>query len=205
MKKVRTAAVGLGIYAGLLGIEHGVFEILQGNTRPVGIMINAIGFSCQPEEIWHACFPAMTIVPSFLISGILAVVVGFGMVLTAVRFAQRKGRGWYFLLLAALLLLVGGGFVPVFIGITAGITVLRMNSGMPLWKNAPFIFGKFFAWFWPRSLVLLAVWFLGSWIMGYFFGAAMLRLGGSLFFVFDLGLPILIAVSAFAAEAQIEI
>lgn len=40
---MRIAASALGIYAGLLGMEHGVFETLQGNVAPNGIMINAIG------------------------------------------------------------------------------------------------------------------------------------------------------------------
>lgn len=39
----RIAASALGVYAGLLGVEHGVLEPLQGNVAPDGIMINAIG------------------------------------------------------------------------------------------------------------------------------------------------------------------
>ena len=33
----------IGIYAGLIAIQHGIFEILQGDTAPDGLMFNAIG------------------------------------------------------------------------------------------------------------------------------------------------------------------
>lgn len=68
----RVAASALGVYVGLLGALHGYFEILQGDVAPDGLMINAIGPPCQPEEVGHACFPAMTLVPNFLVTGILA-------------------------------------------------------------------------------------------------------------------------------------
>jgi hypothetical protein len=38
----RIAASTLGVYAGLLGMEHGYFETLQGSVAPSGITINAI-------------------------------------------------------------------------------------------------------------------------------------------------------------------
>jgi hypothetical protein len=43
---------------------------------PQGRLINSMGPPCQPETVWHACEPAITILPSFLITGILAVVIG---------------------------------------------------------------------------------------------------------------------------------
>lgn len=42
-KATRISATVLGLTAGGAGIEHGVFEILQGNTRPEGLMISSIG------------------------------------------------------------------------------------------------------------------------------------------------------------------
>jgi hypothetical protein len=49
----RVVASIFGVFAGLLGLEHGYFETLQGNGAPSGIMISAIGFPCQPEKMWH--------------------------------------------------------------------------------------------------------------------------------------------------------
>jgi hypothetical protein len=75
-KATRIIAASFGVFAGFSGLEHGYFEILQGNVRPESIMIASMGAPCVPEEIWNACEPAMTIIPSFLVTGILAMVFG---------------------------------------------------------------------------------------------------------------------------------
>jgi hypothetical protein len=41
----------------------------------------------------------------------------------------------------------------------------------------------------------MALWRPGSWLLGYFFGAAMLSASGLLFLVFDISLPALAAVA----------
>ena len=71
----RIAATVLGLFAGGASVEHGIYEILQGNLRPEGLMISSMGPPCQPEAVWHNCEPALTILPNFLVTGILAVTV----------------------------------------------------------------------------------------------------------------------------------
>jgi hypothetical protein len=62
-KATKTVATWLGIAAGIAGLENGYFEILQGYTRPEGLMIASMGPPCDPEVVWNACEPAMTILP----------------------------------------------------------------------------------------------------------------------------------------------
>ncbi len=124
----RTAATVLGIYAGLLVIEHGIFEILQGSVRPDALLINAMGPPCQPETAWHACFPALTLVPNFRVSGILTVVIGLSIVIWAAVFITRRRGGLVLLLLSLLALGVGGGFVPAFIAIIASMAATRIHA-----------------------------------------------------------------------------
>ena len=50
----KTVAISFGMLAGLAGLEHGYFEILQGNTRPAAWMFPSMGPPCVAEEIWHA-------------------------------------------------------------------------------------------------------------------------------------------------------
>lgn len=188
---LRITTAFLGIYAGIIAIQHGIFEILQGNTAPDALMFNAIGPPCQPEAVWHACFPAMTLIPNLLITGIAVILAGLGMAVWAAGFLRSR-QGWLFLgALSVLLLLVGGGFVPVFLGLVAMVTASRLNlPGRPEWRIASAL--------WPWSLALMALWLPGSWLLGHFFSAPMLSAGGLLFFIFDIGLPVLAALMASA-------
>jgi len=166
-KATKAVATWFGIAAGIAGIEHGVFEILQGNTRPEGLMIASIGPPCIPEEIWNACEPAMTIIPSFLITGILAVIFGLAIVIWSVVFVQRKHGGMVLILLSIALLLFGGGLFPPLIGIVGGASGTKVNK--PLTSKHPNNITRFAAKLWPWPLVIFMVWILGQWVLGYFF------------------------------------
>jgi hypothetical protein len=184
----------LGIYAGLVGIQHGIFEILQGNLVPSGIMIQAIGAPCRTETAWHACFPAMTLIPNLLVTGIAATIAGMSVLVWSVMFVQRKHGGIAMMLLSILMLLTGGGFVPAFTGIVAGIAGTRIHA--PVKKAAPPLLVKLWLW----TLILMAVWVPGSWLLGYFFNSAMLASSGLPFLFFDIILPVLAAVLGVASN-----
>jgi hypothetical protein len=166
-KATRITAAWLGITAGLAGIEHGVFEILQGNTRPEGVVIPSIGPPCVAEEVWNACEPAMTIVPNFLITGILAVVIGLAVAVWAGGFMQRKRGGWVLILLNIALLLFGGGFFPPLIGMIAGAAGTKINKPLP--EKEPGRLLRFAAKLWPWPLVVFLVYIWGQWVIGFFF------------------------------------
>jgi protein-S-isoprenylcysteine O-methyltransferase Ste14 len=193
---LRLTVAFLGGYAGILGIQHGSFALLQGATAPAGVVFNAIGPPCQPEMVWHACFPAMTLIPNLRVTGIAAIIVGFLLLVWALRFVQRRHGGWALGLLAVLLLLVGGGFVPVFIGLVAAAA----SHGL----QRPVAGSRFaaVARAWPWPLVVMALWLPGSWLLGHFFGPLMLAASGVLFLIFDLGLPVLAAVTGLGRTTQ---
>jgi hypothetical protein len=46
----RIVASLLGVFAGIGGPEHGIFEIMRGNVRPETIVFASMGLPCQPEE-----------------------------------------------------------------------------------------------------------------------------------------------------------
>jgi hypothetical protein len=72
MRSATRATVStFGALAGLAGIEHGIGEMLQGNKAPDGMMILSWPGSALFRIL--AGEPAMTIIPNFLVSGILAV------------------------------------------------------------------------------------------------------------------------------------
>jgi hypothetical protein len=193
---LRVTTAFLGVYAGLIAIQHGIFEIVQGSRAPAGLMFNAIGPPCQSDTVWHACFPALTLIPNLFITGIAAILAGSGMAVWAAAFAGRRWGGLVLGVLSVLALLVGGGFVPVWIGLVAAVTASRpaapASPGGAGWRAVSAL--------WPWPLVLIALWLPGSWLLGHFFSAAMLSVGGLLFIVFSLGLPVLAALAAHAHQ-----
>jgi len=166
-KATKTVATWFGVSAGIAGLEHGYFEILQGNTSPEGLMIVSMGPPCVPEEIWNACEPAMTIIPNFLITGILAVIIGLLILIWSTAFVQRKNGGTILILLSIALLLFGGGIFPPLIGIVGGAAGVKINK--PLTRNQPGSILRFGAKLWPWPLVIFLVWVLGQFPVGYFF------------------------------------
>ena len=68
-KAIRVVASLFGVFAGFGGIEHGAFEILQGNVIPEGIMISSIGPPCEVDQVWNACEPALTVISNGYHSG----------------------------------------------------------------------------------------------------------------------------------------
>jgi hypothetical protein len=188
----------LGIYAGLLAAVHGLFAAMQGSRAPDEPMFTAIGPPCQPDAVWHACFPAMTLIPNLLITGIVAILIGLAMAVWAVVFVRRRRGSLVLGAFSLLALFVGGGFVPVFIGLIAAATGSRQGTpvrpGGAGWRIISAL--------WPWPLALMALWLPGSWLLGHFFGETMLAAGGLLFLVFDAGLPVLAAVSGFGREKR---
>jgi flavodoxin len=198
----RVAASALGLYAGLLGAAHGVYEILQGNTVPGSVMIQAIGPPCQPERVAHACWPAMTLVPSFLITGILAVFLSLTAATWAAAFVQRTRGGWVLILLSIGMLLVGSGFIPTFVGLIAGVAGIGIHAPLSKWRaRLPTGAVRLGSALWPWPLIAYALWVLPTqWLLGRFLDEFLMSAGLILFFSFDLGLPLLAVLTGFARD-----
>jgi len=191
-----------GVAAGIAGIEHGYFEVLQGDVRPDSLMIASIGPPCDPEKVWNACEPAMTVIPSFLVTGILAIIVGLAVLIWAVAFVQRKNGGVVLILLSIVLLLVGGGLFPPLIGVIAGVGGTRINA--PLSRKPRHLSDRILgvlAKLWPWPLVMFLVWLLGQWIIGYFFND-FLRENGYLSLLLIIALLPLSVFAAYAHDVQ---
>jgi hypothetical protein len=201
-RATRITASVLGLTAGGAGIEHGIFEMLQGNVRPEGLMITSMGPPCVPELSWNQCEPAMTVIPSFLITGILAVVFGIIVVIWSAFFVQKKHGGLVLILLSIPLLFFGGGIFPPLIGIIAGAMATRINK--PLNPEGSRLSGgvlQLLAVLWPWSLALYLLWVLGQWVLGHFFNDWLLA-NGYLIIVMVLGTLALTVVTTYAHDLR---
>jgi hypothetical protein len=198
----RVVASVFGIYAGLLGATHGVMEMRQGNVTSDGILIQAMGPPCQMSEVWHGCWPAVTLVPSYLVTGVLAVLVSVAVIVWAMFFVQRKHGGLILILLAIMILPVGGGIIPAWIGIIAGAVATRISAPLTWWRER--LSGRslrFLAGWWPWSLIAYFIWVPAQWVLGHFFNEFMLA-RGSLLMLFEFGLLLLVVVTGFASDIR---
>lgn len=196
----RILASVLGVYAGLLGATHGILEIRQGDVTPGAFLIQAIGPPCEMNEIWHGCWPAVTVVPNYLVTGVLALLVSLAVVVWAAFFVQRKRGGLILILLSLAMLPVGGGFIPMVIGVIAGAVGTRINTPLAWWRKR--LSGnslRFFAGLWPWPLVVYFLWVASQWLLGHFFNDAMMDAAFALM-PFEFGLLLLSIVTGFARD-----
>jgi len=113
----------LGIFAGVSGASHGPGEILQGNIAPSGIIMEA-----WPSLTLLADGPAMTLIPSFSVSGMVTVILGLAVTIWAAARIQSKNGALVHMLLSTIMLFVGGGLIPPAFGVVAGIIGLRIRQ-----------------------------------------------------------------------------
>lgn len=191
-----------GFAAGAAGLEHGVFEILQGPTRPASVAIASIGAPCVPEQAWNACEPAMTLLPTFQIAGIVTVILSLLLLVWLFGFVRRPYGGLILLGLTILMLLAGGGFAPPLIGIFASIAAGRVDKPLLRWQaRSNGLITRLLAGLWPWALIYFIAWLIGQWFIGYFFNAWLLA-NAWLIVVSVLGGMLLSFFSAFAHDAR---
>lgn len=122
----------LGTLAGLAGIEHGIGEVLQGNVATGGMAITSWP-GTGPFDILNG-EPAMTIIPGFLVTGILAIFVSLVYIACATVLVDRKHSSLALILLSVAMLLVGAGFGSALLGIIVGLVATRMSVSRAGWS-----------------------------------------------------------------------
>jgi len=159
-RATKTIVSTIGVILGLSGIDHGIFEILQGNLRTNGLLIQAIG---PAQKMWeYGGEEAFTIIPNFLVTGILAVLVGIALIIWSLGYVHKKQGPLVLFLLNVLLLLFGGGIAaPVMIYLLAGITATRINKPLNWWRKIlPETIRPALAGLWHYTLPIAAISFL---------------------------------------------
>jgi len=154
---VRTTAATFGVYAGILGVEHGYFETLQRGAVPSGLKIEAVHPFELPFPFGHE--PAVTIFPSFLVTGIAAICVGLTILVWSAAFLQKRHGAAVLFLLSILLLLFGGGFGPVSLLIPACVGASRIGKPLTWWRaQLPAGVRKVCATLWPWVFASALLW-----------------------------------------------
>jgi len=152
----RVIATTVGVIFALSGINHGLFEALQGSKPTNGFFIRAIG---EAQRFWPlGTEDAFTIVPNFLASGLLAMLVGLAIIVWTIRFLPNPRGPTVFLGLFVLLFLVGGGIGQLAFFIPAWAFATRIGKPLTWWGRVlrpgvrPFLSRS-----WPVTLTLSTV------------------------------------------------
>jgi len=127
-------ATTIGVFFGLFsGVNHGIFEVLQGNTPTDGLVIHAIG---EAQRFWPlGTEDAFTLIPNFMVTGILSIIVGLTIVIWSIWFLPSKHGRTAFLGLFILSFLVGGGIGQVAFFIPAWAFATRMHKPLTWWRK----------------------------------------------------------------------
>jgi hypothetical protein len=130
---MRIVASVTGILVGLTGFEHGLFEALQGNVTTSRGVIEAIG---PAQRFWeNGTEPAFTLVPNFLLTGVLAMIVGWIIMIWSAGYIERKRGAWILTLLTVGLFLVGGGFAPVVLAVIPVFAATQIGKPLTWWRS----------------------------------------------------------------------
>lgn len=209
-RATRTIVSTIGALLGLSGMNHGFFEMLQGNTPTDGLLIQAIG---EAHQMWlYGGEEAFTIIPNFLATGVLAMIVGLTIIVWSVGFVHRERGAFVFLLLFIALFLVGGGIAQILFFVPTWAAATRINKPLIWWRKVlPEGVRRVLAGLWPYTLATASVSFLiGLFIAitGFVPGVSKSRpeliLTICWLFVFGggLGMMVLSFVAGFAADVQ---
>lgn len=193
-----------GGFAGLMGIEHGIGEVLQGSKAPDGLV-----FASWPGSPFFDALggePAMSIVPNLLISGMLAILFSLAYTVWAVLLVKRKHSGWVLMALTIPMLLFGAGLFPPVLGLMVGAAATRIHAPLTWWRKhlsgrTRKLLGTLWPWLFGAALLTWLLMFPGVPVMDHFLGffnenLIMTLLGGMFVFL------ILAGIAAFARDSQ---
>ena len=157
----RCIVATVGILCGISGIEHGFFETLQGSTAPSDLLISAIG---PANRFWPGgTETALTIIPNFFVTGILAMLAGLLVILWSAAFVHKKYGSGVFFLLSVFQFLVGGGFAQIFLVLLTTTAATQINASWKGWRALlPDILRRFLAKLWLALLIVFALTLLSS-------------------------------------------
>jgi hypothetical protein len=170
-RATRINVTTIGVIFGISGMTHGFSETLQGNTPTGGLFINAIAAGSSWTRWTEGGEGAFTIIPNFLLTGILAMLFGLAIIIWSVGFVQKQHGPLVYLLLFIVLFLVGGGIGQVVFFIPAWAVATRLHKPLTWWRNvlpARARRGLALAWHWllvAASLLILTA--LTIAILGY--------------------------------------
>jgi hypothetical protein len=205
----RASVSTICIILALAGLDHGIFELLQGSTATGGILIQAIGDS---HQMWHyGTEEAFTLLPTFFLTGLTAVTLSLLLIVWSLGFLHTRYGSLVLGLLFIGLFLFGGGIAAqVMFAPFVWAAARQINRPLGWWRKVlPEGIRPRLAKLWPIMLTLGTLSFLTGLfiaITGYFPGQSdpeiIINICWAFIFIGGLGLYLLSFVSGFASDIQ---
>ena len=152
---IKIVVAAFGILCGLTGMIAGIFEILQGNVATSGFEISTIGSTYTMAEDFT--YHAITLIPNFLMTGILAIIASCLVLIWSVKFVERKYGVLTLFILCISQVLVGGAWV-IDIAVITCLLATRISKPLNWWQSH--LTGKVqngFVKLFPFSLVVYVI------------------------------------------------
>jgi hypothetical protein len=112
-------------------MDHGFFEILQGNQPTAGSWIAAIG---PAHKMWeHGNETAFTFIHNYLFTGIVAMILGLAIIIWSLAFAHKKHGAPVLMCLFGMLLVTGGGVAQILFLPWIWLGAANINSPLGWW------------------------------------------------------------------------
>ena len=121
INSTRLWIIVFGILDGSAGVIHGLYETLRGYTPTGGFYLENFG--------------AFSVIPNYLITGIVVILVALSITLWTIGFIHKKNGPLALLILTILLFFVGGGVAQFFFGLIAWGVSTHISSPLTWWKN----------------------------------------------------------------------
>jgi hypothetical protein len=158
----RTIASTLGVLVGIGSIDHGILECLQGFRPTPGLLVYALG-SGYRWTVWkQGGEGALTLIPNFLLSGIIATLLGLTMIVWSLRFIESRRGPLVFLLLGVTSFVTGGGVAQVVLFTLTWGVATRIHAPLGFWerlipKGQRNVLGAIWPWTLAASTLLFVI------------------------------------------------
>lgn len=155
----RTLISTFGAYIGVMGIEHGIGELLQGFEKAPGVI-----FPSWPDSPFFAIQagePSFSVIPIMMITGVLASLFSFAFIVMALFYPDKKFSTKFMLSLSILMFLCGSGIFPPVLAVMISLMAGRLHAPLSEWKSrVPYSFRPLLTGIWPWMFGLV----IGCWI-----------------------------------------
>jgi hypothetical protein len=111
----------MGVLTGLTGAMHGLAETMQGNKPTEGLVLAGIG--------------AVTLIPNYLYTGIIAVLAGICIIIWTITSIHKKHGPAVYLALSVLLFLSGGGVALILGFLVTWTLATRIDKPLTWWRK----------------------------------------------------------------------